>query len=536
MVRAAYRRVFRAIRVMPIIALISLDGLAQGFDPGKVDWEALSRIPMTDGFIRQFNDQCAACHGEDLRGTPLGTPLVGNDLRHGSSVKEIAHSIASGFPDRGMPAWAATLDQSRIWNLALYVAEQRQGTTILDKRAGIALAIPTGTIRSERHAFRVEVVAENLDPMPFSIALLPDGRLLLAERMRGLSYVERNGSRSPLIGGTPPVYADSTVFLGQVMGLGWLLDVALHPDYRKNGWIYLHHTDRCTGCNALSRKSGRPVSMNRLIRGRIRNGSWVDQQVLWQADPETYTDTSDLAAGGRIAFDDKGHVFFSVGMKAPLDFMGIQDLRLPYGKIHRLDDDGGIPADNPFVNTPGALQSIWTYGHRSPQGLEWNRRTHEAWSTEMGPRGGDELNRLLPGRNYGWPLITSGVNYDGRPVDVSKALGITLDPQDAEYPVLDLTPSPGISSFVIYRGKAFPRWKDNVIVGTLRATDLLRLEIRDNQVVHSEVLLKDLARFRDIAVGPKGEIYLLLENAAGSKIIRLVPDYSPPVTPGNTNG
>ena len=197
--------------------------------------------------------------------------------------------------------------------------------------------------------------------------------------------------------------------------------------------------------------------MNRLIRGRIRDGAWVDQEVLWQADIETYTDTSDLAAGGRIAFDDKGHVFFSVGMKAPLDFMGIQDLNLPYGKIHRLHDDGRIPADNPFVDTPGALKSIWTYGHRSPQGLEWNTRTREAWSTEMGPRGGDELNRLLPGRNYGWPLITNGVNYDGRPVDVSKALGITLDPKDAEFPVLDMTPAQGDLELRLLPGQGLSR-------------------------------------------------------------------------------
>lgn len=522
--RTPTRRALLCLAAIAVLALHIDDAPAQGFDPGKVDWEALSKIPMKDGFIKQFNDQCAACHGEDLRGTPLGTPLVGRELRYGASVQDIARSIGAGFPDKGMPAWSETLKASQIWNLALYVAEQRQGTTILDKRADIPLAIPAGRIASERHAFRIEVVAEGLDPLPFSIAPLADGRILLAERMRGLSIVERDGTRSPLIRGTPPVYADSTVFLGQVQGLGWLLDVAPHPDFARNGWIYLHHTDRCTDCNALSRKSKRPVSMNRLIRGRIRDGAWVDQEILWQADPETYTDTSDLTAGGRIAFDGRGHVFFSVGMKAPLEFLGIQDLSLPYGKIHRLHDDGRVPADNPFVKTPGALPSIWTYGHRSPQGLEWNTRTREAWSTEMGPRGGDELNRLLPGRNYGWPLFTSGVNYDGRPVDVGKALGITLDAKDAEFPVLDLTPSPAISSFVFYRGRAFPRWRDNIIVGTLRATDLLRLEIRDNKVVHTEVLLKDLARFRDIEVGPKGELYVLLENAAGSRIVRLVPD------------
>lgn len=517
MKRLAFLHVVLGLALAPVAS-------GQGFDPAKVDWEALSKIPMKDVFIGQFNDNCGSCHGEDLRGTPLGTPLVGAPLRHGDTVKEIAASIANGFPATGMPRWSATLSESQVWNLALYVAEQRQGTTILDKRADIALALPAGAVQGERHAFRVEAVAEGLDAMPFSLALLPDGRILVSERMRGLRFVERDGRLSPYVTGTPPAYADSTMFLGQVMGLGWLLDAKPHPDYRKNGWIYLHHTDRCTDCNALSRKSKRPVSMNRLVRGRIRDGAWVDEQVLWAADKEHYTDTSDLAAGGRIAFDGAGHVFFSVGMKAPLDFMGIQDLSTPYGKIHRINDDGSIPADNPFVGRPGALPSTWTYGHRSPQGLEWNERSREAWNTEMGPRGGDELNRLRPGGNYGWPLFTSGVNYDGRPVDVKKALGITLGEKDVEFPVLDVTPAQALSSFVFYEGKAFRRWRGNVILGTLRATDLLRLELADGKVVHTEVLLRDLARFRDIEVGPKGEIYLLLENAGGSRIVRLVPD------------
>jgi len=499
------------------------EATAQGFDPAKVDWEALSKIPMRDVFIKQFNDQCAVCHGENLRGAPLGTPLVGLDLRHGDAVKDIARSIATGFPEKGMPAWSETLNESQIWNLALYVAEQRQGTTILDKRADIPVAIPAGTVHSERHDFRIETVATGLDPMPFSIAPLPDGRILLSERMRGLSIIGNDGSRSAPVRGTPPVYADSGEFLGQVQGLGWMLDVALHPQYKDNGWIYIHHTDRCSDCNELSRRAKRPVSMNRLIRGRIRDGAWVDQEVIWQADIATYTDTSDLAAGGRICFDSSGHVYLSVGVKAALDFMGVQDLDLPYGKIHRVNDDGRIPPDNPFVAAPGALKSIWTYGHRSVQGLEFNPQTGDVWSTEMGPRGGDELNRLLPGRNYGWPLFTNGVNYDGRPVDVSRALGITLDPKDAEFPVLDMTPSPALSSFIFYRGTEFPGWNNSIIVGTLRATDLLRMEIADNKVVHTETLLKDLARFRDIELGPAGELYILLENATDSRIIRLLP-------------
>lgn len=521
----------QSIRFNSLLVLILLSGIvlqsertdAQGFDPTKVDWEALSRIPMRDLFIKQFNEQCAACHGEDLLGTPLGTPLVGNALRHGDSVAAIGKSIANGFPEKGMPAWSETLKEDQIWNLALYVAEQRQGTTILDKRDKIALNIPKEPITSERHTFEVQVVAEGLDPMPFSIAPLRNGSILLAERMRGLSIISPDGKKSEIIAGTPPVYDDSSTFLGQVVGLGWMLDVAPHPDYENNGWIYLHHTDRCSNCNEASRKSKRPVSMNRLIRGRIRDGTWVDEQVLWQADIETYTDTSDLAAGGRITFDDKGFVYFSVGIKAALDVLGVQDLSLPYGKIHRIHDDGRIPTDNPFINRPGALKTIWTYGHRNVQGLEWNPRTGEVWSTEMGPRGGDEINRLVRGGNYGWPLFTSGVNYDGRPIDVGRSLGITLEPRDVVFPVLDMTPSPAISSFIFYRGKAFPKWKNNIIVGTLRATDLLRLEIVNNRVSHTEVLVKDLARFRDIEVGPGGLLYVLLEHASGSMIIRLRP-------------
>lgn len=496
---------------------------AQGFDPSKVNWEALSKIPMRDGFIEQFNEQCALCHGEDLQGAALGTPLVGIDLRHGDSVKELAASITRGFPETGMPAWSATLNESQIWNLALYVAEQRQGTTILDKRADILLAIPAGTIESERHAFRIETIAEGLDAMPFSIAPLPDGRILLSERMRGLSIISRNGEKSRPIAGTPPVYDDSGVFLGQVMGIGWMLDVALHPQFEENGWIYIHHTDRCSDCTELSRRAKRPVSMNRLVRGRIKEGTWIDEEIIWQADIETYTDTTDLAAGGRISFDDEGHVYISVGMKGALDVLGIQDLGLPYGKIHRVHDDGRIPSDNPFVDDPDALDSIWTYGHRSVQGLEFNPRSGELWSTEMGPRGGDELNRLVPGGNYGWPVFTSGVNYDGRPVNVAAKLGIELNAVDAEFPVVDMTPSPAISSFIFYAGAEFPGWNNNIIVGTLRATDLLRMEVVGGQVVHTETLLEDLARFRDIELGPRGELYILLENAAGSRIIRLVP-------------
>lgn len=230
-----------------------------------------------------------------------------------------------------------------------------------------------------------------------------------------------------------------------------------------------------------------------------------------------------MGAGGRIAFDDAGHVFLSVGIKGLSNYHGIQDLGLPYGKIHRVNDDGTIPPDNPFVDDPDALDSIWTYGHRSPQGLEFDPQTGRLWSTEMGPRGGDEFNLIRPGRNYGWPLTSKGVDYDGTPVEYGIDLGIPLDLDTIEQPVVDLTPAPAVSSFSIYRGNAFPAWKGNAIVGTLKATELYRFVIDGNRVVHRETLLSGMGRLRDVEVGPDGAIYLLLEHASGGRIVRMVP-------------
>jgi glucose/arabinose dehydrogenase len=169
------------------------------------------------------------------------------------------------------------------------------------------------------------------------------------------------------------------------------------------------------------------------------------------------------------------------------------------------------------------VPSIWTYGHRSPQGLEFNRKTGLLWETEMGQRGGDEVNLLIPGRNYGWPLYSKGITYEGTPVEYGKQLGITLDLNSIEQPKVDLTPSPAVSSFVFYEGKAFPKWRQDMLVGTLKATELYRMEVKGNEVVHRELLLTGLGRIRDIAIGPDGLVYLLLEHAAGSRIVRLVP-------------
>jgi glucose/arabinose dehydrogenase len=470
-----------------------------------------------DPFAARFDESCSVCHGEELEGTPQGTPLVGVQLIHGDSVAEISQSIAEGFPQRGMPAWSDTLTASQIQSLAIYISERRVDRRFTDFKVDTPLTIPQGTLESELHDFRIEVVATDLDPLPYSIAPLPDGRIL------GLSIISADGEQSELIEGTPETYGYGIEILSLEYGIGWMMDVAIHPDYEQNGWIYLHFGDLCSDCSEEQRDSLIPRTMNRLVRGRILDGAWVDEEVIWRAAPETYSSTPDIAAGGRTAVDDEGYVFISVGIKGSSNHMGIQDLSLPYGKIHRVHDDGRIPSDNPFVDVPGALKSIWTYGHRSPQGLEFDQKTRQLWGTEMGPRGGDEVNLLLPGRNYGWPLYSKGVDYDGTPVEYGKDLDIEFDLDDIEQPVVDLTPSPAVSSFIIYGGNAFPDWQDDLIVGTLKATELYRIALDDGKFVQMEILLEDLARIRDVEAGHDGAIYLLLEHASGGRIVRLVP-------------
>lgn len=340
-----------------------------------------------------------------------------------------------------------------------------------------------------------------------------------------MRIIWKNGTLSDLIKGTPQAYNDGFEVPGikLVYGMGYLLDVVPHPDYAKNGWIYLHYTDRCTDCNEVGRKFKAPVSGNVVVRGRIENGVWVDQQRIWGMTLVQYAPMPDMAAGGRLAFDGKSHLFISVGMKGGSEFAGIQDLSLPYGKIHRVNDDGTIPTDNPFVGVAGAMPSIWTYGHRSPQGLEFDTLSGRLWESEMGQRGGDELNLLLPGANYGWPLTSKGLKYDGTPVDYGTQLKIDVDLQKIQQPIVDLTPSPAVSAFIVYDGSAFSRWRRNLIVGTLKATELYRMVVDGDRVVHQETLLKGLGRIRDVEAGQDGTVYVLLEHASEGRIVKLVP-------------
>ena len=480
---------------------------------------------------RAYAQNCAVCHGDRMAGAAQGSALVGADLRHGDSIDALIRSIGEGYPERGMPSFGGMRDADEIQSLAALIAEQRLGYDYGARhmRFDEPLVIPPGVVASTLHEFRLETIVEGLDQLPYSIAPLADGSILVTEKMRGLRIISPSGEKSPLIAGTPRVYPDDLAIPGQslVLGVGFLMDVIPHPKFEENGWIYLHFTERCEDCNERSRREGRPVSMNKIVRGRIRAGAWVDEEVIWSTGLENYTSHPDVDAGGRLAFDDDGHLFFSIGKKAGDWDEGIQSLGKPYGKIYRLRDDGRIPADNPFVGTAGAIESIWTLGHRNPQGLEFDLVTGQLWSTEHGQRGGDEINHLLPGRNYGWPLHMLGMRYDGTSNDFAEQRGIEFDLEDIEMPVVSFTPSPAISSFVVYRGEAFPRWQGQLIVGTLRGKTLYRVAVNGNGI-ERKPLMTNLARIRDVEVDRDGSILLLVEHESGARILRMVPTTSRP--------
>ncbi len=481
--------------------------------------QAAEERPPT--FKTLYDQQCANCHGTELRGDALGGPLVGRDLTYGQSLEELATSIAEGYPGSGMPSWSVTLTTDQIKTLAIFIAEERDAMPMGEFNIVTPINFPEKAVATDKHSFMVEQVADGLDELVFSMEVLPDGQFLVTEKTRGLRLISADGQQSTLIQGTPKAHHFEP---SPRRGMGWLLEVMLHPNYAENGWIFLQYGDRCEDCNQRSRVLGFPVTMNKVVKGRIEGDQWVDQETVFEFDVETYQPSSDIGAGGRIAIDKAGHLFFSIGAKSPNTMSGVQDLSLPWGKIHRINLDGSIPEDNPYVGDPDAMDSIWSRGHRSPQGLDINPLNGDLWSTDMGPRGGDELNFVEPGLNYGWPLHSLGINYSGTEVNYGRDELESFRVEDIELPLVDFTPSPAVSSMIFYQGDAFPEWNNDILMGTLKSRELFRFSVEENRVIEQEVLLDDFARVKDIESGADGEIYLLLENADGGKIVRLVPE------------
>jgi len=349
------------------------------------------------------------------------------------------------------------------------------------------------TIKDPATIFDYEIVVGELQ-IPWGMVFLPDGSMLITEKSGELIHF-KDGQKQ-LITGVPEVYQQ---------GQGGLLDIALHPNYRENGWIYLTYS------SSEGKDEGGHTA---LMRAKLSGNRLTDQKVLYKATPNT---TKGQHFGSRIAFDNNGYLYFSIGERGEKD-INPQDITRDGGKIYRLNDDGSIPSDNPFVGKPNAKEAIYSYGHRNPQGMILHPKTGEIWVHEHGPMGGDEINVIKKGANYGWPVVTHGIDYTGLPIsDESSRPGM-------EDPIYFWVPSIAPSGMVYVTSDKYPHLKGNLLVGSLKFQYLEHLVLDGKKVVKREKLLKDVGRLRDVKQGPDGFIYAAVE---GKGIVRLIEAETP---------
>ena len=349
-------------------------------------------------------------------------------------------------------------------------------------------------IQTEKMAVEIETVVDGLS-IPWGMDWLPNGDMLFTERGGELRLVQNGKLHPKAIGGLPKIH---------VKGQGGLLDVRVHPKYAQNGWIYLAYSS--PKAPSENGSGGNTTFM----RAKLKDHSLVDQEVLMKAQPNY---NAGQHFGGRIEFDREGYIYLTVGDRGGRDKN--QSIKNYRGKVFRLHDDGRVPTDNPFVNTAGAKAETFTYGHRNPQGLAMHPVTGEIWAHEHGPRGGDELNLIKKGNNYGWPTITYGINYSGTKItDETHREGM-------EQPITYWVPSIAPCGMSFVSSNKYPEWKNNLLVGSLKFRYLKRLEIKDNKVTHEETILEGIGRVRAIEQGPDGFIYVAVEGPG--KIVRLKP-------------
>jgi len=348
--------------------------------------------------------------------------------------------------------------------------------------------------KTEKETFGVETYADGFD-IPWGMAFLPNKNLIVSDRNGDLWEINYNNKNKTQISGVPNV---------RYSGQGGLLDVQTHPDFINNNYIYIGFTDYL--------KKKKKKTFTSIIRATLKNKNLTDHKIIYKANDKYYSNRT-IHYGTRIVFDKEGYLYFSIGDRGNRD--QAQLLNTPNGKIHRLNDDGSIPKDNPFIKNNNAIKSIWTYGNRNPQGLAIHPTSLIIFETEHGPKGGDELNVLSSGNNYGWPEITYGKNYSG--TTITKL----THKKGMKQPVIHWTPSIAVCGIDFYDGKLFKDWENNLLVTSLKFENLYRLEIKNNEVIQQELIYHSGSRIRDVETGPDGYIYLALEEPG--RIIRFVP-------------
>jgi aldose sugar dehydrogenase len=445
-------------------------------------------IAQPDG-AALYQQYCAQCHGADLSGGNASS-LINGVWQFGAGDSYITRNIKHGIPHLGMPSYERSMTDAEIRAVVQYIRAAEA-----DK--GVVKPPTPEMVETMDYFMEVETFAGNLE-VPWAIDFIDNNTALITERPGRIRVVKNGILQTEPVRNTPQVLNE---------GQGGLLDVAVDPDYVQNGWIYLAYS------HALEKYEGeRPPAMTRIVRGKIENNTWTSEELLFEAPAETYN-TMRHHYGCRIVFDPWGYLYFAVGDRGR-GFQA-QDFTLPNGKVHRIHKDGRIPENNPYLYDETAMKSLYSLGNRNIQGMAIHPETGELWTTEHGPMGGDELNLIEAGKNYGWETITYGKNYNGTIITE-----LTHKP-GMEQPNFYWNPSLAVCGLDFYTGDLFEKWKNRLLVGALKYEEVRLLQIEEDRVVHEQVIFKGAGRVRDVSTGPDGAIYVVLNNPG--KVVRLTP-------------
>ncbi len=427
---------------------------------------------------------CSGCHGEKMEA------FTDRQWKHGNTKEALFKSIEQGHPNAGMPGFDTTFTDAEITGLVNYIL---QGIENVKRYQFTNQPAQSNIFTSTAQTVKLDTVVKGIS-VPWGMAFLPNGELLVTERSGKLYRVTKNKSLQA-IDGVPEVVAE---------GQGGLLDVKLHPDFKTNNVIYLSYS-------IPKKEDSILLSTTAVTRAVLKGNSLTQQQKIFEALPYSRTRHH---YGSRMEFDNNKNLYISVGDRGNHDENPQSLERFP-GKIHRIKDDGSIPSDNPYVNQQGAMPSVYSYGHRNIQGMTVNPTTGALWAHEHGPRGGDEINIVQKAKNYGWPVITYGLNYNGTVLSPLSAK------EGMEQPQLYWLPSIGPSGMAFVTGDRYKAWKGHLLVGSLRFKYLNLCKMKDNKITGQEILLKNIGRVRDVRMGPDGYIYVSVESPGA--IFRLLP-------------
>ena len=439
-----------------------------------------------------YTNYCGGCHGAQLQGS-RASPLVKKTWMNGGDRNSILKTIRNGIPGTEMVKWEGILSTNEIEAVTDYIINMQA------KPIGKNETRKPLTVDTKLYKLKIEKVFTQGINTPWGIEFIDAKRALITGKMGELRWLVNGKLDSEKITGIPKTYAFDLV--------GGMMDLALDPDYLKNGWVYLAFSHNST--NTADKKA---PGMTKVVRGKVKGHQWVEEQVLFEVH-DSLKVVGGTRWGCRFLFDKHGYLYFTIGDMNRAD--DSQILTRPSGKVYRINRDGSIPKDNPLYGKENYLQAIYSWGNRNVQGLAQHPLTGVIYASEHGPKGGDELNILKNGANYGWPVITYGVDYSGSIISND-----TLK-EGMEQPITYWTPSIAVSAIEFVNGGRFTRWKNNLLVAALAFQELRRLVIEGDRVIEQELLLKGYGRVRDVKMGPDGALYVLTNGP--DELLRITP-------------